>query len=98
MKIEVDLRDLNEMLFIHARWSMERQTFSSYISSDLIKRYFKYLSLSQKESLLKNIKNELDNLKSNEASYSSIGKTNTCSWEQLIQTLESKMTPEESGD
>ncbi len=97
MKIEILLQDLSEFLLGHMRYSMGKQTFAPYICCDLIKRYSGYLSISQKEDLIKNIKWSLDTLKNSEFNLSENNKTNTSPWEEIISYLEKRMMDEPSG-
>lgn len=90
MKIEMELQDLNNLLFGHMHWAMTKETFAPYISSELLIRYSKYLSISQKEDLVKNIKSALSSLKDSEINLSDKNK-NIPLWEKTISILESKI-------
>lgn len=92
----MDLQDLNNLLIGHMRWAMTKQTFAPYISYELLMRYSGYLSISQKEDMVKFIKSCLQDLKTKESILSDNNKTDTSCWEKLILNLESKIFDEPS--
>jgi hypothetical protein len=90
MKLEIDLQDLTEMLLGHMRWAMTKQTFAPYISSEILKRYSRHLSISQKEDLVKCLKQEFEKVKSEKYSSAQL-------WEDLILKLENQVQQEPSN-
>lgn len=89
------LQDLNDMLLGHMRWAMTKETFAPYSSSELLIKYSKYLSISQKEDLVKNIKWCLEKIKLEQQDLSQENKNkNFAIWEKTISTLESKINLE----
>ena len=86
MKLEMDLQDLFEMLLGHMRWAMTKQTFAPYSSAEMLKRYSKHLSISQREDIVKILKQEF------EKHWGARGKElGNQVWKELISSLEKKI-------
>lgn len=86
MKLEIDLQDLYEMLIGHMRWAMGKETFAPYISAEMLKRYSRHLSISQKEDIVKCLKQEFKNRWGGKECESGFQV-----WQELIKNLESKI-------
>ena len=85
----MDPQDLQEMLLGHMQWAMTKETFAPYSSAEMLKRYSRHLNISQREELVKLLKQEFQKCWGNRQ-----GENGSEVWKELISSLERKLLPE----